>query len=93
MAGLVFDPKASNEAASNWNEQYSVTYALGAGVKSSNAGTSYWANVIYQTTLTGATAVTVTMGGTDITANVYTASNGVVRIPAITGNVVITASA
>jgi hypothetical protein len=36
-------------------------------------------------------SVKVTMGGVDITANVYTASNGLVRIPAITGNVVITA--
>jgi hypothetical protein len=35
--------------------------------------------------------VAVTMGGTDVTASVY--SNGVINIPAVTGNVSITASA
>jgi hypothetical protein len=35
--------------------------------------------------------VVVTMGGTDITSSVY--SNGVINIPAVTGNVTITASA
>ena len=93
VAGLIFNPDAPNTAADGWSEQYIVTYTLGDGVTSSNVGTSYWANVIYQTTLSGATAVTVTMGGIDITNDVYTASNGLVRIPAITGDVVITASA
>lgn len=35
--------------------------------------------------------VTVTMGGTDITSSVY--SNGVINIPSVTGNIVITADA
>lgn len=93
VAGLVFDPNAPNTAADGWSEQYTVTYTLGDGVTSSNTEANFWANVIYQTTLTGATTVAVTMDGTDITANVYTESSGLVRIPAITGDVVITATA
>ena len=37
--------------------------------------------------------VKITMDGTDITSSVYTASTGVISISAVTGNVVITASA
>lgn len=37
--------------------------------------------------------VKITMGGADITSSVYTASTGVISISAVTGNVVITASA
>lgn len=92
VAGLIFDPDAPNTAAEGWSEQHTVTYTLGDSVASSNSGTTFWGGVIFQTTLSGATTVTVTMGGVDITADVYTASSGLVRIPAITGDVVITAS-
>ena len=43
-------------------------------------------------TLTGAT-VTVTMGGDDVTSFVYNSSTGVIYIPSVTGNIVITATA
>lgn len=92
VAGLVFDPAAPNTAADGWSEQYTVTYTLGDGVSSSNAETSFWANVIFQTTLSGAKSVTVTMGGTDITSDVYTESSGLIRIPAVKGDVVISAT-
>lgn len=92
VAGLVFDPDASNTAADRWSEQYTVTYDLKDGVASSNVETSFWANVIFQTTLSGAATVTVTMGGTDVTNDVYTEGSGLVRIPAVTGDIVITAT-
>jgi hypothetical protein len=51
----------------------------------------------YSATLTATagnlTQVTVTMGGEDITASVYDAATGQISIPAVTGNVVITAMA
>lgn len=43
-------------------------------------------------TLTGGT-VSVTMGGNNITATAYNSTTGVVSIPAVTGNIVITATA
>lgn len=51
----------------------------------------------YSTTLTPTlgeiTSVTVIMGGTDITNSAYTSSTGVISIPSVTGDVVITAVA
>ena len=48
----------------------------------------------YKTTLKGDSlatdTVTVTMGGTNITATAYTAATGVVKIGEVTGNIVIT---
>jgi hypothetical protein len=48
----------------------------------------------YKTTLKGDSlatdTVTVTMGGTNITATAYTASTGVVKIDKVSGNIAIT---
>ena len=75
----------------------SVTYAL------TNAASSNTASIVndgdsYTTILSAnsgyaLSSVTVTMGGIDITDSVYSAGTGTVSIPAVTGNVVITAAA
>lgn len=75
----------------------SVTYAL------TNAASSNTASIVndgdsYTTILSAnsgyaLSSVTVTMGGIDITDSVYSAGTGTVSIPAVTGNVVITAEA
>lgn len=74
---------------------HSVTYGL-TNVSADSGQQSVVSGASYTTVLTaedGYTleSVTVTMGGKDITAQVY--ANGTVTIPAVTGNVVITASA
>lgn len=65
-------------------------------VTSSNSETSVQDGGSYTATLTAAEgynldSVSVTMGGVDVTADVY--ANGVISIPAVTGNVEIMASA
>ena len=75
----------------------SVTYAL------TNAASSNTASIVndgdsYTTILSAnsgyaLSSVTITMGGIDITDSVYSAGTGTVSIPAVTGNVVITAAA
>jgi hypothetical protein len=81
----------------NTGVTYTVTNALTNAANSNSAETvaeysSYTANLTANSgyTLDGA-VVTVTMGGTDVTANVY--AGGVVNIPSVTGNVVITVTA
>ena len=65
-------------------------------VSSSNTQSTVEVGDSYTTTLTASTnytinSVTVTMGGVDITATVY--SSGTITIPSVTGNIVITATA
>ena len=84
-------------AASAINNARSVTYTL------TNAASSNTASIVndgdsYTTILSAnsgyaLSSVTVTMGGIDITDSVYSAGTGTVSIPAVTGNVVITATA
>lgn len=74
---------------------YSVTKTV-TNATISNSATSVEKGTAYTATITANSgytleAVKVTMGGTDVTASVY--SNGVINIPQVTGNVVITASA
>ena len=76
---------------------YSVTQTL-ENVSSSNNGTSVQAGTAYTTILTGADGytlgiVTVTMGGIDITSTAWDAGTGTISISAVTGDIVITASA
>ena len=72
---------------------YSVTNDL-TYVSTNNTATSVLYGNTYTATLTPdenyfIDSVTVTMGGADITSTVY--ANGVVSIPSVTGNIVITA--
>lgn len=91
VAGLVFDPNASNAASEDWDKVYNVTYELGDSVTSSNMATSKEAHTTYKTVLSGASTVTILMGDTDITNDVYTSASGVIRIVGITNNIIIKA--
>lgn len=75
-------------------DEYTVTYTLKTGITSTNKRTAIVEGMSYKTTLKGDSlatdTVTVTMGGTNITATAYTASTGVVKIDKVTGNIVIT---
>ena len=75
--------------------RYAITNNLTECVNS-NAATSLTEGASYTATLTASDgfvldAVTVTMGGVDVTASVY--ADGTITIPAVMGDVVITASA
>ena len=76
---------------------HSITNTL-SHVTNSNAAVSAEDGTAYSATLAAESgytigAVTVTMGGTDITSTAYTASSGVISIASVTGDVVITAAA
>lgn len=74
-------------------DEYNVTYTLKTGVASTNKRKKVFEGQSYKTTLSGVSAgdtVTVTMGGTTVTTDVYTASTGVVKIAKVTGDIVIT---
>lgn len=74
---------------------YTITKEL-VNVKTNNSASSVNEGASYTATLTAdegyaLDSVTVTMGGVDVTADVY--ADGAISIPAVTGNVEITASA
>ena len=74
-----------------------VAYSMN-NVSSSNTASIVNDGDSYTTTLSAnsgytLSSVTVTMGGIDITDSVYSADTGTVSIPAVTGDVVITAAA
>lgn len=74
---------------------HTVTNSL-TNVTTSNNSLSWEDGEAFTTTLTASdgcelSEVTVTMGGVDITSTVY--SDGVINIPSVTGNIVITAKA
>ena len=75
-------------------DEYTVTYTLKSGITSTNKRTKIVEGMSYKTTLKGETlagdTVTVTMGGSNITATAYTAATGVVKIDKVTGNIAIT---
>ena len=75
-------------------DEYTVTYTLKTGISSTNKRVKVFEGQSYKTTLKGNSlatdTVTVTMGGTNITATAYTAATGVVKIGEVTGNIVIT---
>ena len=76
---------------------HSITNTL-TNVTTSNDTVAAEDGTAYSSTITAAngytiSSVTVTMGGTDITATAYNADTGVISIAAVTGNVVITAKA
>ena len=78
--------------------EYAITQDL-TNVTSTNGVAKVEENEAFETTLAAAdetytiNAVTVTMNGEDITETAYNAETGVVSIEAVTGDVVITASA
>jgi hypothetical protein len=75
---------------------FNVSYAMSNGITSSNSASTATAGGSYTTTLTPAKGydirkVTVYMGGVDVTALAY--ADGVVTIPAVTGDISIIANA
>jgi len=74
-------------------DEYTVSYTLKTGVTSTNKRTAVNEGMSYKTTLKGVKGtdtVTVTMGGSNITATAYTAATGVISIPTVSGNIAIT---
>lgn len=76
---------------------HSITNTLtnvttGNGAVAAEDGTAYSATITAEDGYT-MSSVTVTMGGTDITATAYNTGTGVISIAAVTGDVVITAKA
>lgn len=74
-------------------DQAGVTLTL-SHATSTNTATAAEYNRAYTTTVAAAegytiSAVSVTMGGTDITATAYTAATGVISIPKVTGDIAI----
>ena len=76
---------------------HSITNTL-TNVTTSNDAVAAEDGTAYSATITAAngytmSSVTVTMGGTDITATAYNADTGVISIASVTGDVIITAKA
>lgn len=92
---ITHDQLISDDSSDSGSRIFTITNSL-SKVSSSNAVTEISEGESYTAVLTAdagceIAAVTVTMGGTDVTADVY--SGGTVSIGSVTGNIVITASA
>ena len=72
-------------------EEFTVTYTLASGTSSSNKRTKVLEGSKYTTTISGATAVAVTMGGETV-SGAYNSTTKKVTINEVTGNIVITAT-
>lgn len=94
VAGLTYDPRADNHAVSGWQNLVtaSISATYGSGITHTSNATDIQYYMYYDNTLTGASSVTVTMGGVDVTSSAYNASTGRIFISRVTGNIVITAS-
>lgn len=82
---------ASDNDGDGMVEQFSISYELAEGVKSSNKRVIANEGGSFTTTISGASAVTVTMGG-EAVADAYDSESGKVFIGTVTGNIVITAT-
>lgn len=83
---------ASDEDKDGEVEKFTVTYSLADGITSSNKRKEVNEGGSFTTTITGATSVTVTMGGTSV-ADAYDSETGKVTISTVTGDIVVTATA
>lgn len=88
-------PLGSTEPSPPTKSKYTVTNNL-TNATNNNSISEIKENEPYTATITAnskytLSSVTVTMGGTDITSSCY--NNGVINISAVTGNIIITASA
>ena len=98
VAGLVYNPDAPNTTIEGWQDRitYTITNEL-TNVTNNMTATNWAANNEYTAKLTATTgtisSVTITMGGIDVTADVYTESTRKISITRVTGNIVITATA
>lgn len=88
---VAFVVASDQNSDSDIADEYTVTYTLKTGVTSTNKRTAVNEGMSYKTTLKGVRGtdtVTVTMGGTNVTAAAY--ADGVVKIDTVTGNLAIT---
>jgi len=86
---------ASDEDSDGTVEEFTVTYTLKTGVKSSNKAKKVIEGTSYSTNLTGVAAgdtVAVTMGGSAVTSTAYNSTTKTVNIAKVTGAIVITVS-
>ena len=86
---------ASDKDSDGDIETFTITRTLKTGVKSTNKRNTVTEGSSYSTTLSGVTSsdtVTVTMGGTNITNNVYDSETYKIMIEEVTGDIVITVS-
>ena len=86
---------ASDEDSDGTVEEFTVTYTLKTGVKSSNKAKKVIEGTSYSTNLTGVAAgdtVAVTMGGTAVTSTAYNSTTKTINIAKVTGAIVISVS-
>lgn len=89
---VVFKVTGTDQDSDDEVETFDVTYSLKSGVKSTNKRKTATEGTRYSTTLTGVgenDTVTVTMGSTDVTSEVYDEETGVILIEKVNGNIVI----
>lgn len=90
--GVIFKV-ASDEDSDETIETFTVTRTLKDGVTSTNKRNTVTEGSSYSTTLKGISSgdtVTVTMGSTDITSNVYDEGTETIKIDTVTGDIKIT---
>ena len=94
IAGLTYDPRADNTAVSGWQNLVTATISAtyGSGVTHTSNAVDIQYYMYYENTISGASSVTVTMGGNNVTNEVYNSSTGKIFISRVTGNIVINAS-
>lgn len=93
LVNAVIFKVASDEDSDNVVEEYDVTFTAPTGVTSTNRRKTVSEGSYYSTTLKGledSDTVTVTMGSTTITDDVYDSETGKIAIPKVTDNVIIT---
>lgn len=86
---------ASDKDSDGTVEEFTVTYTLKSGVKSSNKAKKVIEGTSYSTNLTGVAAgdtVAVTMGGTAVTSTAYNSTTKTINIAEVTGAIVISVS-
>lgn len=93
LVNAVIFKVASDEDSDNVVEEYDVTFTAPTGVTSTNRRKTVSEGSYYSTTLKGledSDTVTVTMGSTTITDNVYDSETGKIAIPKVTDDIIIT---
>lgn len=93
LVNAVIFKVASDEDSDHVVEEYDVTFTAPTGVTSTNRRKTVSEGSYYSTTLKGledSDTVTVTMGSTTITDNVYDSETGKIAIPKVTDDIIIT---
>lgn len=93
VAGLTYDPRANNDAVEGWENLVTatITATYGSGVTHTSNAVDIQYYMWYANTISGASSVAVTMGGTDVTSEVYNSTTGKIYITRVTGDITISA--